>query len=479
MMTSVEIAEPEPPKRPKWKIWAKRIFLGWLLLTLVSTAANWRNIYAVATFNPFLFGPDYPEPTNAADARDQDFDYLQTLTEIDRSFSPEAAAQFQSLLQTQREDLSASPEADFLAMAEAVALADNGHTNITYDPLWHDFGSIDLRFAVFADGIFVTQAAPEYAKLIGQRVTALDDRPTAQIIESLAKYRGGNAVWRLNIVPSFLIAPSILHAAGLADQPDQVTFTLADADGVETRIALEVGPAAVERDTESWAKITRPDDTALPVTLQNWRAPLATDLPDSGHYVRMPEGFRAGEQSIKSFLKGIYDDLAPGSQRYIIADFRGNGGGNYGLSVKFAKHISDRLTPDGTLYLVTDKDTFSAAIVTTALMKYHSDGRAVIIGEPMGDREAFWAERGKTFRLPNRGWYVNYATGFHDWGGECQRERYCFTRNIPHDVAAGSLAPELYLPTSFADYTSGRDPVLEYVLSQKGPSQRDPGLNGP
>ncbi|MEL6688006.1 MAG: hypothetical protein AAFP97_10345 [Pseudomonadota bacterium] len=468
MMTTVENADLIPPKRALWKIWGKRFFLGWLLFMLVGTAANWRNIYAVATFNPFLFGPDYPKPTSAAEARDQDFDYLLTLTEIDRSFSPEAAKQFQTLLQTQREDLTASPEADFLAMAEAVALADNGHTNLTYSPLWHDFASIDLRFSLFADGIFITEAAQAHAALIGQRAVALDNRPIAEVKDGLAQYRGGNAVWRLNIVPSFLITPSVLHAAGLTDQPDQITFTLADTEGVETIITLDAGSPAAERDTENWVKITRPDDSALPVTLQDWRAPVSRTLPHKGHYVRMPQGFRAGDQSIKAFLQDVYDGLAAGSQDYLIADFRGNSGGNYGLSAKFAKQISDRLTPDGTLYLVTDKDTFSAAIVITALIKYHSESRAVIIGEPMGDREAFWAERGKTFRLPNRGWYVNYATGFHDWGGECQRERYCFTRNIPHDVAAGSLAPDVDIPMTFEDYKRGRDPVLDYILAAEG-----------
>jgi len=71
-----------------------------------------------------------------------------------------------------------------------------------------------------------------------------------------------------------------------------------------------------------------------------------------------------------------------------------------------------------------------------------------------------------SFKLPNSGTYVNYATGYHDWNKGCNDHKYCFTFNRIHGVAAGSLATNVTIETSYADYQNGNDPVIDWVLSK-------------
>ena len=97
------------------------------------------------------------------------------------------------------------------------------------------------------------------------------------------------------------------------------------------------------------------------------------------------------------------------------------------------------------------------------MLKYYAAEKAVIIGSPMGDREQFWAERGMSFELPNSGYFINYATAYHDWANGCAEHPYCYTLNTMHEVPAGSLAPQIVLDPAYADYAEGRDVVLDWI----------------
>lgn len=90
----------------------------------------------------------------------------------------------------------------------------------------------------------------------------------------------------------------------------------------------------------------------------------------------------------------------------------------------------------------------------------------MIVGERLGDREQFWAERGASFELPNSGYYIGYATGYHDWEKGCKGEPYCYTMNEMYEVPAGSLDPVVTLPQPFSSYAAGEDVVMEWVNSR-------------
>lgn len=67
-----------------------------------------------------------------------------------------------------------------------------------------------------------------------------------------------------------------------------------------------------------------------------------------------------------------------------MIDLRANDGGDFTLIVEIAKWLQGIVADDGHLYIVVGPQTFSAAINSTALLKYYGGEKSIIIGEPMG-----------------------------------------------------------------------------------------------
>ncbi|MEM7766217.1 MAG: hypothetical protein AAF253_01870 [Pseudomonadota bacterium] len=461
-------------------------FLAWLLVSIVGAPFYWPYLRMLWVFNPMVAGPSYDSPVNEADARRQDLDYLSTLLKYDRSFSSEAEAEFAASLEAISADVETLNAAEFyLALAEAVALGDNGHTNISYHPQYTEFNTIGARLYWFEEGLYIVGAEPEKAHLVGRRVVGIEGRDPGEVQQTLRKYRGGNDTWRDLTTLLLLESPELLFAAGIVGSPQSVTLELEAGDGTREAVVFDgtlpengddlpyrrawqaLAPAHTIPGDEDWQHVLEPAVGERLRYLNDTGSALSHPLEGGGYYIRSFPGFAVGDTPIKRAYKTALAETGDVPLDYLIVDFRINDGGDYTKSMDFAKIASGTLKPDGTLYIITGPNTFSAAIVTVAMLKYYSDGRAIIIGEPMGDREQFWAERGTSFQLPNSGYYINYATGFHDWEDGCKGERHCYTMNEMHGVAAGSLAPEIMVPMDFARYANGEDVVLDFIRARQ------------
>ncbi|MEL6111414.1 MAG: hypothetical protein AAFR20_01295 [Pseudomonadota bacterium] len=189
-------------------------------------------------------------------------------------------------------------------------------------------------------------------------------------------------------------------------------------------------------------------------------------MAGNGLYIRAIPGVGSKEKPIKTLYDGILAPYDDGSLDYLVVDFRLHDGGDYTRSMAFAKTAPRTVKKDGKVYIITGPNTFSAGVVTVAMLKYYAGDKAVIVGEPMGDREQFWAERGTDFQLHNSKYYVNYATGYHDWEKGCKGDQYCYTMNVKHEVPAGSLAPQVLLTQTFESYQQGEDVVMGWIAAQ-------------
>ena len=460
-------------------------FIGWVVLSILTFPLYWPFARMWWVFMPNVAAPKFDPPANVAEARLQDIEYLATLTEYDRSFSDSAQQEFASSLKTLRETSEAMTDAEFyLGLAEAIALGDNGHTNLSYRPQYTEFNTIGARFYAFNDGVYVVSAAPEQANLIGRRVVAIDGTPVEQLQASLQVYRGGNETWRTLYSSLILESPELLAAAGYAASPDRLDLTLISEEGLPEIVSFDGRYAENPADLpwrsawqtlvpdgenpayQVWTHAMDLDGARLPRYLTQRGQVLDYELENGGYYIRALPGFKAGEQSIKRAYKSILSNIPDASLDYLVVDFRLHDGGDYTKSMSFSKAAPKKVKEDRAIYIITGPNTISAAIVTTAMLKHHSGERGTIIGEQMGDREKFWAERGSSFRLPNSGYYVNYATGYHDWEKGCKGEPYCYTMNEMYEVPAGDLSPAVTLDQSFESYQSGEDVVLNWVAAQ-------------
>ena len=460
-------------------------FIGWVILSILTFPLYWPFARMWWVFMPNVASPKFDPPANVTEARLQDIEYLATLTNYDRSFSDQAQQEFGETLDTLRETSETMSDAEFyLGLAAAIALGNNGHTNLSYRPQYSDFNTICARFYTFNDGVYVVSAAPDHADAIGHRVKAIDGTPIEQLQASLQAYRGGNETWRTLYSTLILESPDLLNAAGFAASSDTLDLTLISGEGLPETVSFNGHDAENPGDLpwrSAWQSLVPdpenpayPDWThamdlagaALPRYLTQPEQVLDYELENGGYYIRALPGFKAGEQSIKGAYKAILADIPDASLDYLVVDFRLHDGGDYTKSMAFSKAAPKKVKEDGAIYIITGPNTFSAAIVTTAMLKYYSGERGLIIGEQMGDREAFWAERGSSFRLPNTGYYVNYATGYHDWEKGCKGEPYCYTMNEMYEVPAGDLSPAVTLDQSFDSYQSGEDVVLNWIAER-------------
>ncbi|HEV7326737.1 MAG TPA: hypothetical protein VGN91_16905 [Bosea sp. (in: a-proteobacteria)] len=429
---------------------------------------------------------DFPAATSQRDRNLQDLAHLRRLPDVERSFTAQSRAAFEqavAAIEARAGELDRAGLA--MAAAKAVALADNGHTNVLGLASDNGFNAVPIRLGWFADGLFVIAADEERRDLLGGQVLGVNGRATAALVEALRPYVGGPANLAREFAPNLLISPELLHAAGLAAVANGSSFEIRFTDGRVAFAELAAKAAARAPATRfSWPKgnLTPSqltgwrhvlDGVALPAYLTRLDANYWHSYPASGLlYVQINRVADQGPVGVAKYLSGLLDEATRKPVRNAVVDLRFNSGGDYTLTADFARKLPELLSPDGKLFVLTSANTFSAAISTAARLKHFAGPRAVIVGEAMGDRSQFWGEGGMTV-LPHSKLAVRYTTAFHDWEQGCSLSQVtsCFLLNYLYGVPAGDLRPAITVVPSFADYAVGKDPLMAEVMRQLASGQ--------
>ncbi|MDH4986063.1 hypothetical protein QEZ47_11045 [Aminobacter anthyllidis] len=433
-------------------------------------------------FKPY---PDASPETgdSLAEKNAQDLSHLRNMQLIERSFKPQTSLAFgQSLDELTAKASELDRPALAMAAAKAVALAQNGHTNVLGLAGGQGFNSVPLRLGWFADGLFVVRATTEHRDLLGAQVLTANGLTPDELVAALRPYVGGTDQYARELSPNFMISPELLHAARLAAKPDESEFRLRKADGSEIERTLAVLPGKGE-----------------PVTRTVWPkrdlSPIAPDKSDAG-WVHVLDGVdtprylaRPGQNSwhayleadeilyvqlnrlrdqepvlISDYLTGLLAEAGKRKVKHAVVDLRFSPGGNYMLATDFSRLLPE-VVPDGRIFILTSGNTFSAAISIASRLKYYAGERAVLVGEEMGDAGQMWGEGGTTI-MPNSRIAFRYTTAYHDWENGCRLSQLttCFLPNYFYGTAAGSLQPTVPVAQTFASYAAGEDAVMSEVL---------------
>jgi hypothetical protein len=159
----------------------------------------------------------------------------------------------------------------------------------------------------------------------------------------------------------------------------------------------------------------------------------------------------------------LQTEVAERRPKFAIVDLRLNHGGDFFNTILFAQALPKLIPMDGRIYVLVGPDTFSAAIVTAAMLKNAGGKRVVLVGDTMGDDAEFWSEGG-SITLPRSGIAVSTAVRRQNWEKACSDVATCYWANTAFGPAGISLQTDMRVPVRFADYAAGRDPVLEAVL---------------
>ncbi len=402
---------------------------------------------------------------------------------LDKSFSPDQRQAFERHVSSIESEVDRlSPEAFAMEIMRSVAIARNGHTNANIGAFLG--GDLPIRLWWFADGLYVVKAHPYYAHLLGARIEKIGSLTAAEAENRLKPYLAGTDQRIHFLSPGYLVTPRVLRHIGAIDDTAKTPLTLnlgsgtletvdlpvvAKDPGDERSTGLNRGYAVLVPDAEGtagrWPHVL--DQLKERPRLYSKRSDVTASFLDDGKttlYIRNDTARSVDDKPLVEKFGGIiHKDILPFQPRHIVVDLRFNNGGDFFNSILFAQALP-RLLPDkGRISVLVGRATFSAGIVTAALIKGSGGERVSLIGEKMGDGGRFWAE-GNKITLPNSGISVQYSSEFEDYEQGCSDVRTCYWATVAFGPRNISLSPEISVDLSFDDYMRGRDPVLEKAL---------------
>jgi hypothetical protein len=452
-----------------------RTVVGIVVLAAIVAAAGGGFYWTVTSyFNPAPPPLDYPKPASPLEAQRQDLDYFRKLVALDRSFSDSArAAAAREIDELESSSIVLAEPKLRVALMKVLALADNGHTHLGSDnSLQPEMLPIGVR--LFSDGLYILAAHPDYANLLGGRVVAIDAVPIDTVMQKLETLRGGTALWRRYLASDTITTQDVLYGAGIASAPDRSAWTVIMPDGTaRSRVIAAFRPkdsSDPSLDTHRWLSPEpvkglgwvsfKPD--AVPATNADFDKTFrAVRIPEScAMLIQLKSNVDVGKERIADFISATTSEMKARPPCAAIVDMRYNGGGDYTNTYTFAHRLPTLVAPEGRLFVLTAPSTFSAAITTTAFLKDAGGDRVTILGEPVGDRLAFFSE-GSRGCLPHAHLCVRYQTGKHDYAHPCTDWRVCYWINWFYPVRVKTLQPDETIKMSFADWKAGRDPAFD------------------
>ncbi len=371
-----------------------------------------------ALFDPKAPSAKYPRPGNAREAQLQDLDFMANDLALDRSYSPAARAAAKTVLEELKGRAGRLSDPEFeLGIARISAFADNAHSNVLGLLRAGKYPRLPIRTYWFSDGFHVVRAYEGFENLLGARIVAADGKPMSEIESILRPYVGGPEEYFHAFPLSYLFEfPAFLHAAGVTKAADAVTLTLEYPDGRREDVVFEgayeeaAGPTGypyqmLSRDVlpgeKGWSNLLQKIET-VDATLESARSFEIHRLSGSNaFYVRYWANEDVGKARISDFNRKVTSALgAAAPLDAIVLDVRNNRGGNSYSNRKVMLSLGTDLKPDGRLYIITGRDTFSAGMFAAAFAKRGAGARARIVGTRVGDRDLSWGE-GNRFTLPN------------------------------------------------------------------------------
>jgi len=311
------------------------------------------------------------------------------------------------------------------------------------------FKRLPVEFYWFSDGLFIVEASQDNQALIGSKIISIGDVP---INEALAKTATLNArdneMQHLWLSPYYISLPEVLTGLGIINQTDNVPLTLINSDGVTEHITL----SGTEWTFNGFPKLPKLTKAESPLYLAKsdqlfW---LETLPQHNATFVQFNWVAERKEQTLKAFSQDLIDAINNSDFENLILDLRHNPGGNGSILPPLLRALVyfEAAKPEGKLYIITGRGTFSAA--HNLLTNLNRITNAVIVGEPSGSRPNAISEAG-WFKLPYSGLMGLTSSQFHQ-------------PSTPEDHRIW-IAPHLPVSLSSAEYFSGTDPALEAIYS--------------
>jgi hypothetical protein len=422
---------------------------------------------------------------------------------VDRAFTPETRAMAEERLsRLERTSEPLSPIAFSVELCRIAALADNGHTGCVPTPVgreicrqWSviegtdpqrcvlqptpfeipDFKYVPIAFHPFGEEFNVVRVVAERADLLGARLVMVENKPIESIRETLRSFAGGPVARRDSAAARVLASPEQLQAVGLIPNSDAVVYELITQKGerIKRRFAL------AQPSEKAATLLSLPDESraswAFQQPMERFRFRDAPEI--NAVIIQLRQHVDAGKMKLATFLETSEKQRVQLGRKNVVLDMRFNGGGNLMLTRDFIRQWPEHVP--GQFFVLTSRQTGSAAIASIAYLKQAGADRVVIVGEPVGDRLMFFSD-GRAIRLPNSGRYFMTAIARMDFRDGCRQYDDCFAGiaqpgrpasplpaglesidRLP--IAIASLEPDVAAPWTIESWLMGTDPMMDAV----------------
>lgn len=374
----------------------------------------------------------------------EDIDYLyKTLEERHLNlYHKISKEEFTRELNLIKQQFNQKPGSTPLALMRLFQKIGDGHTQFAY------WGNPHHRFPVefYMDNgkIYLTGISDKHKHLLGMELAAVNDTPTANIIQQLNPLLQAveNTYSQQQRMIETIGVGEMLYWLGIIKNSKEANFYFTDAQGKNYSIQLK----ALNADNP--AELTRiepklpTDFIQYNTRLDGMEMFLNTKMKTA--IIRLNTYPHRGMSEFAENLPQIFNQH---QVENVVIDLRKNGGGDFfvGLTLAWGLILCDRLNWEDGTYVLTGRKTFSAGMSNAA--QFRQLLNAKLVGEPTGSNPVGYQDA-DTFVLPNSNWKIMHSKRFYRF----------------QDVATQGVQPDVFLPLNWNQFKNGRDNQLEWIL---------------
>jgi len=346
-----------------------------------------------------------------------------------------------------------------VGMMKLLRAVGDGHTGLLRPPAQADYAlALPLRFYLFTEGLFIIGADPKYKELLGARVVRFGDHSVDEVMRALDPVISrDNDIWPSQVGPYRMRSLPLLNALGMSPDIHKIQLAIVSPSGEQRTATVEADsnfPDIWNEFPKSWLTYAETLGTPLPLYLKNTNTNywFEYDAASKVIYFQFNRVINDPNESLAAFSERLFRFINEHDVSKLVIDMRWNNGGNTFLSRPLINRIirSDKVDQPGKLFVIIGRRTFSAAQTTATYFERYTN--AIFVGEPTGSSPNFVGEE-TPFTLP----YSKIVANVSDLYWES---------SWPQDHRKW-IAPQIYLPPTFAAYRANRDPALEAILAYR------------
>lgn len=356
----------------------------------------------------------------------------------------------------------------FIEMMKLVALLQDGHTEILFTNQDRFNRWFPIRMERFSDGVFIVAVDSLHAEFLAGKILKIGKVSTEEAFNRIAEIVPKDSKHSIDrIGTDFLSNAVILKQLDIIQDENQLPMVILTANGTEKQMVLESAKWQMSFHW-SWNKTSVPtsrktisvfDDRLdkLPLYLKNI---IPSRIPYMFKYLPESRMLYFQYNAVTNWKKDLFteftqrmfktfDENVSNIDKFVI-DLRFNEGGNGYLIPPLVKEfvLREKMLGKGKLFIITGRLTFSAAPNFIGRMLQNTDVTTVgdIAAGPLN-----WCSDIGDFLLPNSKIIVNISLMYWQQGHPTDNRGY--------------YPPDCYWPTTFKDYVSCADPVLDAIKS--------------